>query len=119
MDFKNARPMSQPAGAYNPPAGVKNVAPGRSVLSVGNVDGGLVTAIDPADISDNAFAMLKNFRYRQGKRCETRPGTDLLTPTKPNSNKVLGFYEYTENDGTSHFFRFTKNSIHEHGGSWT
>lgn len=119
MDYKNARPMSQPAGAYNPLEVGRNVVPGRSVLASGDVSGGMITSSDPANIPDNAFPLLKNMRYVDGTRCETRPGTSLLTPAKPNSNKVLRFYDYKQNDGGHTFLRFTRNSIHEKGGAWT
>lgn len=80
---------------------------------------GIISSIDAADIDNAALTVALNARCRYDATLR-RPGTTLLTPTKPNSNKVLELMVFKANDGTGRFFRFTRNSVHERGaGSWT
>ncbi len=83
------------------------------------VNGGMITTIDPADIPKNALQKAKNARVRLDKT-ETRPGTILLTPAKPDSASVLSMTIFKDKGGTSYNLRFTKDGIYIYGTSgWT
>ena len=74
------------------------------------VNGGMITTIDSADIPNSALQKAKNVRIRLDKT-ETRPGTILLEPVKPDSNRVLGLFLFKDKGGLSYTFRFTKSGI--------
>jgi hypothetical protein len=83
------------------------------------VNGGMITAIDAADIPKNALQEARNARVRLDKTI-SRPGNVLVTPVKPDSNSVLGFTLFKDKLGTSYSLRFTNNSIHIQGSAnWT
>jgi len=83
------------------------------------VNKGLVTSIHAADIDTGALTVAINARCRYDATTR-RVGRVLLTPAKPNSNKVLEIALFKANDASTHFFRFTKSTIHERAvGSWT
>ena len=121
MDFKNARPEGQPIGRYNPLEVAPTIVSDDGVIAAQNVNGGMVSSGDPADIPDNAFFLLDNFRFLDGNKCEVRKGTSVYSAIKPNTNKVLRFYDYKSNNGNHTFLRCTKNTIHKAagGGTWT
>jgi len=117
MDFKNARPW--PQSNRNPMVIGKNTVPGKSKFIADRVNSGMITTIDPADIPPSALQMCRNARVRFDVT-KRRPGLVLLTPTKPNSNSVIGMMFFKKNDGNSYYLRFSPTTIHERtGGSWT
>lgn len=83
------------------------------------LDGGLFTEIDPVDIANKNLTAATNVLSRES-RTYTRYGTNLLTPTKPNTDKVHRFVRYREFDGTERYVRFAGNKVHLRGASsWT
>jgi len=119
MNYKNARPYSQPNAVYNPILSRIPPLPGKSKFIEARVNQGMITMLDPADIPPGALQLCRNARCRFD-RTTRRPGTKLLTPTKPNSNRVLGTFFFKKNDGSTFFFRFTPTTIHFRDGvSWT
>ena len=83
-------------------------------------NGGMNTVIDPADIPTNTFQKLKNVRVRFDKTSR-RPGTSLIAPTKPDSNTVLGLFEFKTKVGGIYLFRFTPTTIYSRSSPtvWT
>lgn len=75
------------------------------------LSGGMVTTLDSTDIPNNSFLTLKNARV-YFDRIQRRSGLDLMSPTKPNSNVVLGVYAYQKNNGDSFLIRATKDGLH-------
>lgn len=115
--FKNARPMSQTETnrVRSKPTGL----PGKSKFIESRLNMGMVTMQDPSDIEPGALQLAQNARCRFD-RTQRRPGTTLMTPTKPNSTPVIGLFFFKKNNGNTHYFRFTRNTVHERGGgSWT
>lgn len=117
MDFRNLRPW--PQSTRNPLGFGKNRVPGKSKFIADKVTGGMVTTIDPSDLPPGALQIMRNARVRFDKT-QRRPGTQLLTPAKPNANPVIGLFYFKKNDGTNFYFRFTPSTIHSRGvGVWT
>lgn len=75
------------------------------------INGGMVTAVDSADLETHQFPQVKNFFVRYDKTFR-RYGTRLYTPVKPNSNKVLNIFPMKRFDGTVNILRFTPSSVH-------
>lgn len=91
----------------------------EQLLAEARLNAGMVTSIDSVDIPNSALTIAKEVRCRLDKTSR-RPGKTNEAPTKPNSNKILGLVVFKKNDLTTHFMRFTKNSIHKRGvASWT
>src|SRR5882762_945728 len=91
----------------------------REPLVEGRVNKGIVTVIHAADIPTGALTVAKEARCRYDVTSR-RPGKTIITPAKPNANKILNLSMFKANDKSTHFFRFTRNSIHERGvGVWT
>lgn len=81
--------------------------------------GTMSTAEDATNLELNEFTELYNADVIDGY-ISRRNGNTLLTPAKPNSNKILKFWAFQKNDGTVVQLRFTRNTIHRRGaGSWT
>lgn len=92
--------------------------PERQKLAESRVNKGLITSIHAADIDPAALTAAINARCRYDLTTR-RFGRVLLTPVKPNANKVLELALFKANDAATHLFRFTRNSIHERGvGVW-
>ncbi|KKM74012.1 hypothetical protein LCGC14_1404670 [marine sediment metagenome] len=88
-------------------------------LAVAIANGGMVADIDPADIKDNQFVIVKNARVRRDKTTR-RNGKSSYLPTKPNSNAVIRMYDHKIGDTTFYRIRLTAAGIHFTGGSaWT
>ena len=82
------------------------------------INGGIISSIDPADIPNNALSDAKNVFCRFDKTGPVE-GVVIMSPTKPNSNKVLKLYSYKQNNGTSYTLRFTNSTIHKlSSSSW-
>jgi hypothetical protein len=80
---------------------------------------GMNTTIDSSLIQNNEFIDVKDF-YIRDARFITRKGLDLEAPVKPNSNKILGLYNFIRYSGALDSLRFTRNSVHKlSGGVWT
>lgn len=104
------------------PAGNERVPKARNLEKVrfaeGRLDKGMITVLDPADIPEGALQLGMNVNVRFDKTLR-RPGTLLLSPTKPDSNSVLGLFFVKLQNGNSHTLRFTPSSLHSLGvGSW-
>ncbi len=83
------------------------------------INGGLVTEIDPSDISPNQMAILKNYRIF-ADRVLRSPGKTEISNTKPNSNKILLYCSFERFAGTSTALRFTAITVYKNAGSgWT
>lgn len=83
------------------------------------VNGGMVTMVDPADLPPKAFQVVKNGVVRFDKTSR-RPGTILLLPVKPNSNPVLKLSFIKKKNQDAYTIRMTPTSIHtRQAASWT
>lgn len=83
------------------------------------LNGGMNTYVDPADLPNFQVQLAQNCEIRADK-IQRRPGTEILTPTKPNSDPVLLYTAFKRFDGTTVYLRFTRNKIHRLGSSsWT
>jgi hypothetical protein len=91
----------------------------ETTFEEGMCNGGMVTVVDPTSIQNNQFINARNAQIRYD-RTQRRQGFTNLTPTKPNSTKVLGFFGFRDFAGQFKLYRFTKNTIHLYSsGSWT
>lgn len=91
----------------------------ETTLAEARLNQGMITTLDPADIPEGALQLCKNARVRFD-RTSRRPGSQLLTPTKPNSQRVIGLSFFKQSDGDEYFFRATKDTLHRRSaGSWT
>lgn len=89
----------------------------KQKLVSAQISKGMISAIDPADIPEDAVQDAKNCYSRFGK-LSRRNGLSVITPTKPNSNKILDVFNFKKFDGTSYIIRATKNSLHYRTGAW-
>jgi len=88
-------------------------------IAESRVNGGLVTEIDPADIQNSQFQVMENMRVYADKTIRS-PGKVAITPTKPDSVKIMQYMTFDRFAGTSTYIRFTKSSVYKKGvGSWT
>lgn len=102
-----------PENAFNSPQMVE------TTLAEGRINKGMITSLDPVDIENGALQRAKNARCRFD-RVSRRFGTKLVTPDKPNGDKVLGLSYFKQNDGDEFFFRMTAGTIYQRTtGSWT
>jgi len=115
MQFNNLRPW--PQTQRNKAASRIPVLPGKSKFVESRVNLGMITMLDPADIEPGALQLAQNARCRFD-RTQRRPGTTLMTPTKPNSNPVIGLFFFKKSDGNTYYFRFTRNSVHSRTATW-
>jgi hypothetical protein len=80
---------------------------------------GMITMVDPADIPPGALQLAKNAVIRFD-RTSRRPGSILLTPVKPDGSPVMRMAAIKQKDGTAYTLRFTPTAIHNRGSSsWT
>lgn len=101
---------------FNPPGFNKNAE--EQPLWESHINGGMVSTVDPQNLQNSQFALVKNMVVRFD-HTSRRNGTKLFTPAKPNSNKILGWFLYQKSDGSEKLLRFTKNTIHAAGSvSW-
>lgn len=82
----------------------------EGIIEVGSITDGLVTAISQDKIPRGSASVLLNGRQTPGWT-ESRPGTTLLTPEKPDSNKVYKLVLCLNEDGTPVVVRFALGSI--------
>lgn len=80
-------------------------------LAAARLDQGMVTMIDPANIPEGAMQLVKNAVTRFDK-VSRRPGSELFTPSKPDSNPVLKLATLKKEDGNAYTVRFTHNSLY-------
>lgn len=78
------------------------------------INKGMITTIDSADIDPGALQLAKNVVIRFDKT-QRRPGSILLTPTKPNSLPVIKLAFIKKKDGSPHTLRMTPSTIHQRG----
>lgn len=88
------------------------------------VNGGMVTAIDPADLENNQFVNVRNYNIVDDRTVK-RPGHRLFDPAQPTDLPVLLLTNYKKFDNTSVLLRFTsKEVVSDHnihklvGGAW-
>lgn len=94
------------------------IAP-ESILAEGRVNGGMITAIDPSDLSNNAARLLRQAYVRDDKTSR-RPGMVVFSPDGPDLNDVVKLGFLKKKSGTSYTVRFTPYSIYLLGaGGWT
>jgi hypothetical protein len=83
------------------------------------LNGGMSTAIDPADLPGQTVVLAKNARVSDDY-IKRRPGSVVYTPTAPNSEPVLLFTQFKRFDGTTLYIRFSSTKIHiTTGSAWT
>ncbi|KKL24405.1 hypothetical protein LCGC14_2415660, partial [marine sediment metagenome] len=93
-------------------------------LAVAVANGGMVANIDPADIKNNQFVVVRNARIRRGKTTR-RFGKSLFLPTKPNSLTIVKIFDHKI--GEFSFFRVrltypsdtSTNAYFTSGSGWT
>ena len=89
------------------------------ILSSSVLSGGMVTNLDPRNLQDNQFSLIQNAKVIY-ERIQRRPGIVLYSPAKPDSDPVLAFLAFNQNDGSVRLIRFTENSIDIAGTTtWT
>lgn len=112
LQFSSVGELKAPQNPMTPESMVEKT------LAETRLNEGMITALDPADINTGSLTVCRNARVRFDRTLR-RPGSNLLTPTKPNSNAVIGLYYYKSNSGSVAFFRATKSSLHNlSGGTW-
>lgn len=113
-----SRPFTAPARGKTVPF---QTQPEEEAVLIGEIklNGGIDTYTDPADLPNNKFQSVINMKIR-GDRLSRAQGTVLLTPAKPNSDRVLLYCLFTRFSGEAIYLRFTKNKIYRKGTSaWT
>ena len=82
------------------------------------VNKGMVTMIDPADIPPGAFQLIKN-AYVRFDRTARRVGSLSLLPARPDYVAILKMASMKKKDGTTYTLRFTPSSVYVRGaGVW-
>lgn len=83
------------------------------------INKGMITMIDPADIPLGAMQLIKNATVRFD-RTSRRPGSVLLLPVKPDGSPIMRMASIKKKDGTTYTLRFTPSGVWNRGGSsWT
>ncbi len=83
------------------------------------LNGGMNTYADSVDILPQQLVTAENVRI-EGDRIFRRPGSVIITPTKPNSSTVLLYALVTRFSGAGIYLRFDESGkIWRRGGSWT
>lgn len=81
------------------------------LIEVGEVKGGLVTGLSQEKTPRGSASVFINGRILPGWT-ETRPGTTLLTPTKPDNNKIYKLILCLNEAGSPIVARFALGSIY-------
>ncbi len=81
------------------------------LFAAAQLNKGMITIMDPADIELGALTLSKNARVRYDKTSR-RNGYSLLSPAAPNGNKILRLIHFKSIAGQELLFRITRNSIH-------
>lgn len=111
--------MSTPEGLRNPLGQMNVRTPGKNKFVEARINQGMVTSIDPADLDPGMLQRARNARCRFD-RTSRRPGSLLLTPTKPNSIAIVGLAYHKTNNNVKRVIRFTPSTIHYlNAGAWT
>jgi hypothetical protein len=79
------------------------------------INKGMITMLDPADIPPGAMQLVKNATVRFD-RTSRRPGSVLLLPVKPDGSPILKLASIKKKDGTTYTLRFTPSALHNRGG---
>lgn len=85
-------------------------------MNVPSLDGGMNTIIDSNDLPDNQMVLVNNMVIRNGK-LRRRFGESAITPVKPNSEPILGFYTLKRFDGTLVQLRISTTKIYRRASS--
>ena len=94
-------------------------ADATEVIVESRISGGMNTYLDPSDIENNQLVLLEN-AFVLGDKIGRANGTSVTVPTKPNSDPILLYTNFKKFDGTSIYYRFTKNKVYRQGSSsWT
>lgn len=80
------------------------------------INKGMITMLDAADIDTGALQLAKNTVVRFDKTSR-RPGYELFSVEKPDSDPVLLFETFKKADGTTFTIRYTRNGLQEYDGS--
>lgn len=89
-----------------------------AVLADARIAQGMNSYLDPADLENGILSLAKNAQVRGDRTFRTNGATNIAI-TKPDSNKILLYTTWKRFSGTTEYLRFTKNSVHKKGGSWT
>lgn len=112
------RPIAKPIG---PQVGQQNIQDQEAVFAPdpgSPLSGGMDTFNDGPNVSTSRFTNEKNVTNRNAF-LSRRAGSVAITPTKPNSDKVLSFYTTTDFNQNVIQLRITKGTIYARsGGSW-
>lgn len=83
------------------------------------LDKGMITNYDPADLPEGALQLAENAVVRYGKTSR-RLGFVSITPAKPNSNRPLSLIDFRKNDNSRYQVRVDKANMYSRGaGIWT
>lgn len=86
-------------------------APSDQVLAEARVNGGMISAIDPSDLPNNAFVNLRNARVRLDVT-ERRRGHSKFAPVQKLPYRVLKVATFRDEYGTYHTLAFLPNAIY-------
>jgi len=111
------RPVTTPIKRFSVPNGQQ---PEQELLVVeARINGGMNTYVDPADLPNYQVVSARNIEIK-ADRARKRYGSEVITPTKPNSDPVLLYTQFKRFDGSTVNLRFTKNKIYRQSvGAWT
>ena len=77
------------------------------------MNGGMVTSTDQEHIENHQFVLVKHATVRYDKTSR-QYGTELLTPVKPDSNKVMHLATFERYSGAINLIRFTPSTVYKH-----
>lgn len=90
-----------------------------SLFASARPNAGMITDLDSVDIPPEAMTEILNGRVRLDG-ISRKPGSNLWTPTKPNSSPVLGVAVFKKANGSIYTLRFTPTTVHRRDvGAWT
>lgn len=105
-------------GPWTPPLTKRLSQIEESKFVEAQVNKGMVTMIDPADIPPGALQLAKNVYIRFDSTAR-RPGTTTYGPAKPDAGAVLRMATLKSNSGFAHTIRMTPGSVYElDSGAW-
>lgn len=82
------------------------------------LNGGMNVRIDASDIPNSQLRDAKNC-YVTSDQTRRSPGASLVTPAKPDSNRISLLYLFTRFNGDTILLRFTATKVYRRtGGSW-
>jgi len=86
------------------------LAPPRTI-SVPQINGGIITDIDPTDIKENASPLIRNSRIRRDKTSR-RFGKSQFLSDKLNSEQVSALIQFRVSNKTTYFVKTTDQTVH-------